>query len=497
MFLSQGLRAAAGPGDDFWFSPMSQPTQSGAVVTPESAHRYSTVHKCVRAYYDSIGTMPRRLMKLEDGGKRRTRVRDHAVAQLLSVRPNRWQTPSAFVGMLEAHAQLRGRGYAEIMFDQRTMQPDELIPIHPDRVTTEVMLNGLPRWKVRPPQGQVGDSRTLLPGEMFHITGMTLDGYEGVNMVDSQREAIGAAIAARDFGSRFWNNDARPPFWIEVPGKFKDNDARSDFRTEWQVAYGGSNRGRPAVLDRGMKIQELGLDNQTAQWMESRKWSDIDLCGLWKVPPHKIGILADAKYANIEMQNIEWVTDSLLPRIVVWEESCQRDLLGYDDQLYVKFVPDQLLRGDIKARYEAYSAGIVDGWLTRNEVRELEDRDPLPGLDEPLQQLNMGRVGQPTPQRDRGNRANAILQAAAERVARREAALVQRIAKGQEGAVEAFAEHARFVAGTLALSDHVAAGYVDNVRIQIEKLQAADGLASITVDQWVATQTAALMRLGA
>lgn len=494
MFFTESFRAGPGPADDFWFQPIQQGTLSGTNVTPETAIRFSTVYKCVRAYADSIGTMPRRLMRKLPSQRKRERVLDHPVARLLSERPNRWQTPTMFVGMLEAHVQLRGRGYAEIMFDRR-MQPDELVPIHPDRVTTEVMVDGLPRWRVKPPGGQIGEDRVLLPGEMFHITSMTMDGYEGLSPIDAEREAIGSAIAARDFGSRFWANDARPPFWIKVPGKFKDNDERAGFREQWQVSYGGSNRGRPAVLDRGMEIQELGLDNQTAQWMDSRKYSDVDICGVWKVPPHKVGILTDAKYANIEQQAIEWVTDSLLPRIVMWEEAAQRDLLGYDEDLYVKFVPDQLLRGDIKARYEAYSKGIVDGWLTRNEARELEDRDPLAGLDEPLQPMNMKQAGQVLPGRT-PERASAILQAAAERVARREAAMVSRIAQGQENATEAFRKHVRFVAEVLALPEETAAGYCSQVQAKLEGLQAAGTLGKIAVDEWVDIQFAALLRLG-
>jgi HK97 family phage portal protein len=496
MFLASDLRVGAtgDPGSDFWFSPMAAPTQSGAVVTSDTAFQYSTVYKCVRAYHDSIGSMPRRVMR-HDGNKRE-RVRNHPVARLLSVRPNQWQTPMMFVGMLEAHVQLRGRGYAEIIFDPRTMEPIELIPIHPDRVTTEVMMNGLPRWRVTPPRGQVGPARVLLPGEMFHITGMSMNGYEGVSPVEAMREALGSAIAARDFGSRFWNNDARPPFWIEIPGKFKDNEARSDFRTEWQVSYGGSNRGRPAALDRGMKLHELGLDNQTAEWMKSREYSDIDVCGIWKVPPHKVGILRDAKYANIEMQNIEWVTDSLLPRIVMWEECVHRDLLGYDEDFYLKMIPDQLLRGDIKTRYEAYGKAITDGHMTRNEVRELEDRDPLPGLDEPLQPLNMGNGGRlPAPAPARRERADAILSAAAHRVAKKEAAMVSQLAKGGD-LVEAFGKHARFVAEVLALPEAVALGYCDAARIKVEEMQAAGTLGGVTVEQWTETQAAALVRLG-
>ncbi len=498
MFLSNAMQAATpGPESDFWFQPVGQKTLSGAMVTSETAPRLSTVYKCVRAYSDAIGTMPRRLMR-QTGPRKRERVLNHPVAQLLSVKPNRWQTPAQFVGMLEAHAQLRGRGYAEIFLDSK-FRPDELVPIHPDRVTTEVMLDGTPRWQVAPPKGQTGERRVLLPGEMFHITSMVMDGYEGLSPIEVQRESIGNAIAARDYGSRYWNNDARPPFWIEVPGKFKDTEDKTNFRENWQASYGGANRARPAVLDRGMKIHEIGLSNVDSQWLEAVDRSEKDIAGIWRVPLHKIGILTDAKYANIEQQAIEWVTDSLLPRMVIWEETVLRDLLGYDPELYLKFVPDQLLRGDTKSRYESYGKGIQDGWLTRNEARDLEDRDPLPGLDEPLQPLNMTRAGgqQVLPSRDRGNdRTQAILQAAAGRVARREGALIAALAAGKEDAGEAFRKHVRFVADAMALPVEVAAGYVDKVQAAFEAHRAAGTLGSITAEQYIDTQTAALVRLG-
>lgn len=493
MFLTQGFRAGPPAGDDFWFNPISQPTQSGAVVTSDTAMRFSTVYKCVKVYADTIGMLPRRLMR-QVSERDRQRVLEHPVARLLSQRPNRWQTPMGFVSMMEAHVQLRGTALAELFFDN-SFQPEEAVPIHPDRVTTEVMLDGLPRWRVKPPRGQVGDTRILLPGEVLCVAGLSTDGYTGLSPIDAEREAIGSAIAARDFGSRFWNNDARPPFWIKIPGKFKDNDDRADFRAQWQTSYGGSNRGKPAALDRGMEIVELGFNNETAQWMEARKYSDLDLAGIWRLPPHKIGILSEAKYANIEQQAIDFVSDSLLPRLVSWEQSIQRDLLGYDEELFVKFVVEQLLRGDTKTRYEAYGKAIQDGWMTRNEARELEDRNPLPGLDAPLQQLNMGNGNTPALPDRRNARAEQLLTAAAERVARKEVGLIKAIAGG-EPAAEAFAKHARFVAEVLALPEPVAVGYADATLVQVRDLQARGALGSMTAESWIATQTAALVRLG-
>lgn len=355
MFLSN-LRAgpAGDPGHDFWYSPVHSagPTLSGAHVSTETAIRHSTVFKCIRVISESIGMLPMHLYR-RMAGEQRDRVFDDPLARLLATRPNRWQTPMQYRGMLEAHRSLRGMGYSEIIYERG--KPSELVPLHPDRVRPEVARDGLPRYVVT---DHVGQQRTLVPGEILVITGMTLDGYVGVNPIQAEREAIGAGIAARDYGSRFWNNDARPPFWIKVPGKMENNEARTNFREEWQAAYGGQNRGRPAVLDRGMELQELGMSNADSQWIEFRKYSDIDLCGLWRVPPHKIGILDRATWGNIEQQNIEFVTDCLLPLSVSWEQSIARDMI-VDEDLYFETVLEILLRGDTKTRYEAYTAQAV------------------------------------------------------------------------------------------------------------------------------------------
>lgn len=495
MFLSN-LRAGptSDPGSDFWFSPISAPTVSGAMVTSDTAFGQSTVYKCIKVLSETIGMLPKHMYRTLAKG--RERVRDNSVATLLAVRPNRWQTPMQFTMMMEAHRSLRGNAYAEIFYNQ-TGEPDELVPLHPDRVTPEVAANGMPRYRVKDAKGL--NERILVPGEIFHLAGLSMDGYRGLNPIQAEREAIGAAIAARDYGSRFWNNDARPPFWVEVPGKFKDGEASSSFREQWQSMYGGSNRGRPAALDQGMKIHELGISNADAEWISARKYSDVDLCGLWRMPPHKIGILDRATWGNIEHQNIEFVTDAILPLAVSWEQTVQRDLI-VDEDLFVKLLLEQLLRGDTATRYEAYGKGIKDGWLVRNEVRALENLNPLPGLDEPLQPLNMTPVGQlALPGGGRGGnspgRAAALLAASAERVYRKEVGLLMR-RKAGETIAQVFDGHARFVAEVMAVPLPTAEQYTTATITAAEQLLASGQVLS-TFDsaEWKAKQTAALLRL--
>lgn len=487
MFLSSMRAGPAGdPGHDFWYQSIadSGPTLSGTRVTAETAMRLSTVYKCVRAIAETMGMLPMHLYE-RAGPEQRDRVMDDPLTRLLARQPNRWQIPMQFRAMLEAHRSMRGMGYAEIFYGRGGV-PEELVPLHPDTVKPEVATNGLPRYVVTSATGQ---TRTLVPGEILVITSLTLDGYVGLNPIAAEREAIGAAIAARDYGSRFWNNDARPPFWIKVPGKFEDNEARSSFRSEWQSMYGGQNRGRPAVLDRGMEIQELGLNNVDSQWIEARKYSDIDLCGLWRVPPHKIGILDRATWANIEHQNIEWVTDCLLPLAVSWEQSIARDLI-VDEKRFIETVLEILLRGDTKTRFEAYGKAIQDGWMTRNEARRLENRNPLPGLDEPLQPLNMTRAGadiggvRPPP-----GRAAALLAANAARVARKEQRLINGAMKAGAPVASAFDGHAVFVAEVMALPMNLAESYTTAA------IEAASRLSSHADQSWIDQQTVALLRL--
>lgn len=493
MFLTNlSVSASSDPGNDFWFSPVNNRSISGAMVSPDRALQFSTVYKCIKVYYDTLGMLPRHLY---EAGTARKRVTSHPVAKLLTA-PNRWQTPAQFFGMLEAHKQLRGNGYAEILYDRKG-QPSELVPLHPDRVMPEIGPSGLPRWIVKDAQGL--NPRTLVQGEVMHLTGLTVDGYTGVNPVMAEREAIGAAIASRDYGSRYWNNDARPPFWIKVPAKFENNEARAGFRDDWQAAYGGGNQHRPAVLDRGMEIVELSIDNQTAQWMDARKYSDTDLCGLWRMPPHKIGILTDAKYANIEQQSIEFVTDTILPQLVGWEQVFARDLLLPDEGLYLENLVNGLLRGDTKSRYEAYGKGIQDGWLTRNEVRRMENMAPLDGLDEPLQPLNMTQAGGKllSPPKAMPERAVALLHANAARVARKEVALLRGVTDHAPGAAdaaiaEAFVGHERFVADVMAVGLDTATQYTAQAVGNAQRLHAQGPL---QMAAWIETQTAALVRL--
>ena len=170
-----------------------------------------------------------------------------------------------------------------------------------------------------------------------------------------------------------------------------------NWRESWQQQQAGVNRGKVAVLEYGMEYHEVGINNKESQFIESRQMSVVEVARMFRMPPHKIQELSRATFSNIEQQNTEYATDAIQPRCERLEASIEFSLLGDETELEVEFDLRSLMRGDSAARTAYYNGGINGGWLTRNEVRDEEGRNPLPGLDEPLQPLNMVEAGEAPP----------------------------------------------------------------------------------------------------
>lgn len=386
MFLSRDIRAAAGPADDFWYTPIMR---GSGPVTPDHALRLSVVWACVKVLAETVGSTPLHLYRrLPGGGKKR--ATDHPLSALIRQRPNRWQTAMEWREMMQGHLTLRGNAYSEIVADGAGNITD-LVPVHPDRVKVEVLDSGMPRYRVRDKTTE----RVVLWSEMLHLRGMSADGYVGLSPIDVEREVLGEALSAQEYGGRFYANDAQASRWIEFPGNFKTAEDRTKFRENWQASQVGVNRFKTPVLEAGMKLHEMGIKHTDAQFLETRRYKDTDIARIFRVQPHKVGILDKATFSNIEQQAIEFVQDTMLPWFVRWEQTLTMALLEVEerDELFFEFMVDGLLRGDAKSRSDYYAKSIVNGWLTRNEVRDMENRNPLEGLDKPLEPLNMTPAG--------------------------------------------------------------------------------------------------------
>ena len=354
-------------------------------VSPDSALRVAAVYACVRILAETMASLPLVVyQRRADGGK--DKVTDHWLYRLMAKRPNRFQNPFEWREMLQGHMALRGNAYNQIITNPRG-EIIELMPIHPDRVKIELLPSGEYRYRVTDRSG----TEVILPrGEVWHLRGLSSDGLMGMSPIELARENLGMALAAQDYGARFFANDAKPTGgWIEFPGTFKDNEAKKVFRESYQQAQSGANRGKVLVLENGMKFHEVGVTNKDAQFLELRKFQITDIARLFRVPPHMIADLERATFSNIEQQSLEFVMHTMTPWAERWEASIESELLLEGDEIEIEFDFANLMRGDAASRSSYYQSGIQNGWLTRNEARIAENLNPIDGLDQPLRPLNM------------------------------------------------------------------------------------------------------------
>ena len=473
-----------GPTDDFWYQRIGQPTLSGQRVNEETALALTAVYSCVKLLSETVGQLPFAVFRRLDRGKEMDR--SHPLYRILHDRPNRWQSSIEWRMMMQMHFELRGAGYSEIVYG-RSGEVLELVPLHPDKVEPEYIRdNSDYRYKVTLSNNRI---RYLSRDQVFAVRGMTWDGLNPINPIEAEREAIGYGLGAQEYGATFYKNGASPPGWIGMPegASFQNEAARRNFQNSWQTANSGANKHKTPVLDKGMEYHELGIKHTDMQYLETTKKTQIDVCQIFRVPLHKIFLMDGAKFNNVEQMGIDFVQDTMLPRLSLWEQAALQ-LFDADEQqdYFAEFNVAGLLRADSNARKDFYHAGVTDGWLTRNEVREMENRNPLDGLDEPLTPMNMAEsVG----------RADAMNQAAAERCVTRLCCRVQKAheqdAISGDWTEDFFTKHAEWVSKVLCLPLSAAAGYCIDLEMQLLESDDVNALCTI----WKETGVITLMEL--
>lgn len=194
---------------------------------------------------------------------------------------------------------------------------------------------------------------------------------------DRQQASIVFDVAAEEYGSEFYANGASPSGVLEHPGTLKDP---SKVRDSWNAAFAGSgNSHRVAVLEEGLKYTPISISPNEAQFLETRKFQIDEIARIFRVPPHMVGDLEKSSFSNIEQQSLEFVKYTLEPWIVRWEQSIFRSLLSRNDKssYFVKFNVDGLLRGDYQSRMNGYATARQNGWMSANDIRELENLDRI------------------------------------------------------------------------------------------------------------------------
>lgn len=363
---------------------------SGIVVNPQTAMQAAAVYSCVKVLAESIAMLPCNVyQRSKDGSK--SEARNHPLWALLHDQPNDWQTSVEFIEMMVAALCLRGNAYAWI---NRTKSGRivELLPLHPDMVRANMETGFQLQYQVTMPDGSF---QYMGPGELFHIRGLTLNGWLGISPIAYARESIGLALATEKFGGQLFKNGAKMGGVLEHPGSLSQS-AYERLKDTFDAAYSGENAHKTAILEEGMKWSKVSMTADDSQFLDTRKYQRSEIAAIFRVPPHMIGDLERATFSNIEQQSLEFVTFTLMPWLTRIEKAIKRDLFTPAERrdLTVKFGVASLLRGDASARSMYYHNGILDGWMTRNEARSAESEigimlPPLEGLDVPLMPLNM------------------------------------------------------------------------------------------------------------
>jgi HK97 family phage portal protein len=378
-----------GPGADFWYESAATLTTAGMRVTPEIANNFSAVYACRKVLCEDIAQLPLITYRTRpDGG--RDRDKKNPLYPLLHDQPNRWMTAYEFKEMIVDHILFRGNFYARVRRSPGWLA-GELVPLHPDRVTPEMLADGSVRYRVRNKDGI--EETPLLQSQVLHIPGLGFDGLRGVSVIAYARQSIGGALQAQEQAHRMFHQGTQLSGVLEHPNELTKRSANRIAKSWRETHSGAANTGKVAVLEEGMTFKPISMTAEDAQFLESRQFEVTEMARWFRVQPHLIMDLTRSTNNNIEHQGIEHVVYSLSPWTVKIQQRIQMTLVT-DDDVYVEFLLDALLRGDTATRYQAYGVGIDKGFLSRNEVRSRENLNPDPALDRFLVPMNMSVIGE-------------------------------------------------------------------------------------------------------
>ena len=364
----------------YWLTRLFQgdPTASGVRVTDESALAVTTVFASCRNLAEDVGTLPFPVYETTEKGKIRRPL--HSVHGLLNRQANPEMSAADMRQTLQGHAALRGNGLAEIEWSDRG-PAIALWPLDPRKVRLvragrDVEIAGAPDgallYLVTLPSGQ---ERALVPANVFHLKGWG-NGLWGHSVLSFGREAIGLTMAAREYGARFFGNDARPGMYLKADGKVPDQ-TKKDLKASWEDAH------RPLE-----NKHRMAMSPEDSQFTETLKHQRTELGELFRMPPDKLMDYERATFTNVEHSDLVYTKYTLRAWFVRWEQESNRKLLALP--LMRDHAAAGRRRGDAKSRGEYYASLRSSGGITPNQIAEREnfERSDNPVADEILVPLN-------------------------------------------------------------------------------------------------------------
>lgn len=368
---------AADAGYSFLFGR----TTSGKPVNERTAMQTTAVYACVRILAEAVASLPLHVYEYQDDGGKKL-VHDHPLYYLLHDEPNPEMTSFVFRETLMSHLLIWGNAYAQIIRDGAGRVLG-LYPLLPDKMEVQRDDKGniyyvYSRNSDENPMFKEYGNIRLKAEDVLHIPGLGFDGLIGYSPIAMAKNAVGMTLACEEYGASFFANGANPGGVLEHPGVLKDP---SKVRESWNSVYRGvSNAHKIAVLEEGMKYQQIGIPPEEAQFLETRKFQINEIARIYRIPPHMVGDLDKSSFSNIEQQSLEFVKYTLDPWVIRWEQSLQRSLLlpGEKGKYFIKLNVDGLLRGDYQSRMNGYAVGRQNGWFSANDIREMENMNPIP-----------------------------------------------------------------------------------------------------------------------
>ena len=369
------------PGEErMWDEDGGSRSAAGVRIDSNNAHQVAAVFSCLRVIAETVAALPLHVLERTPGGGKRI-ARELPLYRQLHAQPNGWQTSFEWREQAVFHVGLWGDAFSELKAGQ-------IVPLHPSRMKIERVENGAIRYRYREDKGS---EAIYSNDQILQIRGPSDDGLNGMRIVEECKEAIALARACEIHGARFFANGARPGFVLSTDGNL-NAEARETLANQWDRRHGGpSNAGKTAVLTGGLKPYQLPQSsNSDAQYLELREYQLREIARLFRVPGHLLGLGTGSPQADIE-----FVTHTILPWLRRFESACTRDLIADDDRYLVEFDIRGLLRGDAASRASFMRSLWEIGALNTDEIRELENMDPVEGGSVRYRPLNMGTLGAP------------------------------------------------------------------------------------------------------
>ena len=350
---------------------------SGKPVNERTAMQMTAVYSCVRILSEAVAGLPLHVYRYGENGSKEKAL-DHPLYLLLHDEPNPEMTSFNFRETLMGHLLLYGNAYAQIIRNGKG-EVIGLYPLMPSKMTVDRDSRGqlyylYSRGTDDSPTGEENGQIYLPPEQVLHIPGLGYDGIEGYSPLAMAKNAVGLAIATEEYGAKFFANDGV----LEHPGVLKNPDK---VRESWNKLFRGSaNSHQIAVLEEGLKYQPIGISPEQAQFLETRKFQINEIARIFRVPPHMVGDLEKSSFSNIEQQSLEFVKYTLEPWLMRWEQSMSRRLFTDSEkkEYFIRFNVEGLLRGDYQSRMNGYAVARQNGWMSANDIRELENLDRIP-----------------------------------------------------------------------------------------------------------------------